>query len=230
MASEQQFRKCVPPCPRYITGGDTHDLCVVCMGVQHAQSALEGADCEHCERMSMKTLRSRRALFEESGSVRAPRGSGPAAAEAQRRLQSWGSQMDLSAGIETGSALSQPLPGRSSASDPGVEARAAVSSPRAEAPTFQLSSSEELDVESVGTAETGDSSLQSPASEELMEVLTRAVEKLSIEWPADRQESRLKSKLDERFLPSRAAPPRRCLPFFPDLHTEVSRSWNRPVC
>jgi len=32
-----------------------------------------------------------------------------------------------------------------------------------------------------------------------MEVLTRAVEKLSIEEQADRQESRSKSELDERF-------------------------------
>jgi len=78
---------------------------------------------------------------------------------------------------------------------------------------IKLSSSEEFDVQSVDTAETGDSSLQSPASEKLMEVLTRAVEKLSIEWPADKQESHSKNKLDERFLPFGAAPQRRCLPF-----------------
>ncbi|ROI46675.1 hypothetical protein DPX16_7793 [Anabarilius grahami] len=40
----------------------------------------------------------------------------------------------------------------------------------------------------------------------------------------------MRSKLDERFLPSWSAqPPRRALPFFPDLHTEVSRSWKKPV-
>ncbi|KAG1961314.1 hypothetical protein F2P79_005480 [Pimephales promelas] len=232
MASEQQFRKCVHPCPRYIMGGDTHDLCVVCMGAQHAQSALEGAGCEHCERLPMKTLCSRRALFEESGSVRAPRGSGLAVAETRRRLASWGSQMDLSAGMETGSdgTLSLPLPDGSSASDrAGV--RVAVSPVRDEAPSLQLSSSEELDVESidVDTVETGDSPAQSPAQQELMDVLTRAVQKLSIDWPIEKKESRVKSKLDERFLPSHSLPPRRFLPFFPDLHTEVARSWNKPV-
>ncbi len=41
--SKQQFRLCVPPCPRYITGGDAHSLCVVCLGAKHAESALEGA-------------------------------------------------------------------------------------------------------------------------------------------------------------------------------------------
>ncbi len=30
------------------------------------------------------------------------------------------------------------------------------------------------------------------------------------------------------FLCSRSPPPRRGLPFFPDLHTEVSRSWRKP--
>ncbi|ROL52327.1 hypothetical protein DPX16_18695 [Anabarilius grahami] len=92
------------------------------------------------------------------------------------------------------------------------------------------SSSEELDVVSVATGESEDSPLHSPASEELLEVLSRAVARLNIDWPAEKQEQAVKSKLDERFLPSRSAqPPRRALPFFPDLHTEVSRSWKRPV-
>ncbi len=40
MASKQQqgFRMCVHPCPRYLTGGDTHILCVACLGEeQHGQ-------------------------------------------------------------------------------------------------------------------------------------------------------------------------------------------------
>ncbi len=43
MASKQQqaFRMCVHPCPRYLTGGDTHILCVACLGEEHARSALE---------------------------------------------------------------------------------------------------------------------------------------------------------------------------------------------
>ncbi|CAM4611821.1 unnamed protein product [Leuciscus chuanchicus] len=58
---------------------------------------------------------------------------------------------------------------------------------------------------------------------------SRSCRALSIEWPGDRQGARSKSKLDERFLPSRAQPQCRSLPFFPDLHTEVSRSWEKPV-
>ncbi|CAM4566361.1 unnamed protein product [Leuciscus chuanchicus] len=225
MACKQQYRVCVHPCPRCVTGGDTHTLCVVCLGEEHAQSALEGGDCEHCCALPLRTLRSRLARFNPD---HVPQGSGPTAAEARRRSQTWGSQMDLSLDVETGSALSQHPSDRSSASHQGVEARTAVSSPPMEAPMLQLSSSEELDVVSV-EAESEDSPPQSHAFEELLDVVTRAVHRLSIEWPEDRQDVRSKSKLDERFLPSRTQPQRRSLPFFPDLHTEVSRSWGKPV-
>ncbi|CAM4558277.1 unnamed protein product [Leuciscus chuanchicus] len=187
--------------------------------------ALEGGDCVHCEALPLRTLRSRLARFNPD---HVPQGLGPAAAEARRRSQTWGSQMDLSVDVERGSALSQHPSDRSSASHQGAEARAAVSSPPMEAPILQLSSSEELDVVSI-EAGSEDSPPQSHAFEELLDVVTRAVQRLSIEWPEDRQDVRSKSKLDERFLPSRAQPQRRSLPFFPDLHTEVSRSWGKPV-
>ncbi len=63
--SGSQYRQCVTPCPRFITSGDTHSLCVVCLGAKHAESAFEEAGCPHCERLPMHTLRSRKALFEE---------------------------------------------------------------------------------------------------------------------------------------------------------------------
>ncbi|KAI2657538.1 Transposon Ty3-G Gag-Pol polyprotein [Labeo rohita] len=153
-----------------------------------------------------------------------PRGSGPASAKAERRLHSWGSQLDLVEGMETGDPLSSASPTRSAARPSGSEARAAVSSPRGSASTLAISSSEEVDVVSVDEA----AAPQFPQYEELLEVVTRAVAKLSIDWPAEPLVEPQKSKLDERFLRSRPPPARRSLPFFPDLHTEVSRSWNAP--
>ncbi len=38
--SRSRYRLCVPPCLRYITSGDTHSLCVVCLGAKHAYPAL----------------------------------------------------------------------------------------------------------------------------------------------------------------------------------------------
>ncbi len=223
--SGSQYRQCVTPCPRFITSGDTHSLCVVCLGAKHAESALEGAGCPHCERLPIRTLRSRRTLFEEGVFASAPHGAGPASAEAERWLHSWGSQLDLAEGMETGRSLSLSSPARSTARSLGSEARSAVSSPQRAGPVFHLSPSEEGVVESTGYSPT-----LSPQYEELLEVevFTRAVAKLNINWPADDQTEKQRSKLDERFLRSKSLPLRRRLPFFPDLHTEVSRSWKNP--
>ncbi len=104
MASKQQqaFKMYVRPYPRYLTGGDTHILCVACLGEEHAQSALESTGCEHCDMLPLRTLLSRLAFFCEDAQACVPQGSGPAVAEAQQSLRSWGSQMDLSAEVETG--------------------------------------------------------------------------------------------------------------------------------
>lgn len=131
--------------------------------------------------------------------ARVHRGSGPASAVAEQRLKSWGLQMDLAEGLEgrrgetrsenhtwasqTGFALSLPSPARSHASSQGQEARSVVTSAPSEAPVLQLPSSEELDIVSIETGDTEVSSLQSSACEELVEVITRVVAKLMIDWP-----------------------------------------------
>ncbi len=115
--------------------------------------------------------------------------------EAERQLHSWGSQLDLAEGMETGESLSSSSPARSTAHSRGSEARSAVSSAQGVGSALLLSSSEEVDVESVEY-----SPLQSPQYEELLEVVTRAVAKLNIDWPAEKQAEPQKSKLDERFL------------------------------
>ncbi len=140
---KERFRLCVSPCPRFITGGDTHNLCIAWMGAEHARSALEGADCPHCLCMSMRKLRSQRALFEEGALSSAPRGSGPTLDEAERRLKSWGSQMDLTERLEMGRSFSPSSPGISIAQSLGSEARSeTVSSALRESTALMLSSSE----------------------------------------------------------------------------------------
>lgn len=78
-----------------------------------------------------------------------------------------------------------------------------------------LSSSKEADVEGMDE----DSPPRSPKYEELLEAVTRAIAKLNIEWPSEKQAEPQKSKLDECFLQSRPPPPRRSV--------EVLRSWAR---
>ncbi len=143
--------------------------------------------------------------------------------EVERRLRSWGSQLDLMEGLEMSVSLSLSSPIRSYSCSPRLEARAADTSPRAAGSAFLISSSEEIDVESVD-----DVPSHSPQYEELVDVVTRAVAKLIINWSAECHVELQRGKLDGRFLWFKTPPPHQSLPFFPDLHTEVSRSWAKP--
>ncbi len=68
----------------------------------------------------------------------------------------------------------------------------------------------------------------SAAYSELVDVLSRATEKLALDWPDEPRESRA-SKLDDRFLiGAHSKLERRKLPFFSDLHREISSSWKQP--
>ncbi len=47
--SERRFKKCAPPCERFITPSDSHELCLMYLVAQYARLALEGAGCAHCD-------------------------------------------------------------------------------------------------------------------------------------------------------------------------------------
>ncbi len=53
-STSKAFKKCVDPCPRYLTPDNTHNCCVFCLGEEHARDVLEGAICMHCELFSMR--------------------------------------------------------------------------------------------------------------------------------------------------------------------------------
>ncbi|XP_026054609.1 NLR family CARD domain-containing protein 3-like [Carassius auratus] len=161
---------------------DTHSLCVVCLGAEHAESALEGADYLHCKRLPLRMLRSRRALFEEGAFTSVPHGAGPASVEAEQQLHSWSLHLDLVEGMQMGKSLSSSSPARSSARSLGSEARFGATSPRESDATLHLSASEEVNVESVD-----DSPSQSSQYEELLKVVTHTVAKLNIDWPAEKK-------------------------------------------
>ncbi len=81
-STSKAFKRCVHPChKRYLTPDDTHDLCVFCLGEEHARNVLEGAICVHCEFfLYEKALLSSVSLFEGGGAAvcfpRVPRHGG----------------------------------------------------------------------------------------------------------------------------------------------------------
>ncbi len=93
-----------------LTPDCAHDLCVMCLGEEHVRFVLEGTECVHCDRFSLRKLRSRLYLFSrELGQSSAPRDSVSAATEAARRLRSWGSQMELADEFEMGHSFLTPI-------------------------------------------------------------------------------------------------------------------------
>ncbi len=97
-----------------------------------------------------------------------------------------------------------------------------------------LTAASESDSEDFGPAladalsPSGQEAWPSAAYSELVDVLSRATEKLALDWPDEPRESQ-ESKLDERFLSGlNSRPELRKLPFFSDLHQEISRSWKQP--
>jgi hypothetical protein len=169
------------------------------LGEEHAILGLEG-ECEHCDLLSIKVLRARLAFFKGS----------------------WGSRADLLEARETDSPLSLALSPEHEALASTSEARFGASSERAE----ETSSHASAEVESAASER---SSRDDRAYEELLEVVTRAVERLNLDWPQE-HETPKRSKLDDRFLSGGQGEglQRRSLPFFGDLHDEISRSWSKP--
>ncbi len=118
-STSKAFKKCVDPCPRYLTPDDTHDCCVFCLGEEHARGVFEGAICVHCELFSMRKLRSHLSLFSrKEGQPSASRDLGPTATEARRRMKSWGSQADLADELERELSLSHESAGNESKNAP----------------------------------------------------------------------------------------------------------------
>ncbi len=233
------FSRCQPPCSHRIASVDQHGKCVKCVGLANAGDAIFGiSNCKYCENFTLKTLRARLAVFDRESAVLHHR----AAPEATslREATAWSSDVELEAMESEQFSLSlPPSPGRHSVNSPvqfsrgclapSPEARDAVSFGLEDILYTAASNSEDFGAASLDALPpSGQEARPSPAYTELMDVLARATEKLSLDWPDEPRESQ-SSKLDERFLSgSGSRPARKKLPFFPDLHHEISRSWRQP--
>ncbi|KAL0159706.1 hypothetical protein M9458_043431, partial [Cirrhinus mrigala] len=186
-STSKTFKRCADPCPRYLTPDDTHNLCVYCLGEEHAHDVLEGAACVHCELFSMKKLRSRLSLFSRGeGQPPVPRGSGPSAAEARRKMSSWGSQADLADELKKRLSLScSSVEGKDE-----LLADDDVISPTSSDPAASAllgPSQEEHEMSEGEEAEAEPSLISCPAYDELLEVMDRATVRLDLPWKRTRK-------------------------------------------
>ncbi len=64
-----EFRRCMPPCTRFIAREDPHSKCISCLGFSHAREAVYGtSNCKICDDFRLITLRSRLEDYERESS------------------------------------------------------------------------------------------------------------------------------------------------------------------
>ncbi len=201
------------------------------MGFSHARDTVYGiSKCKICENFRLITLRSRLEACEKESSIFPRRAPEAYAASreiaASREAATWGSDVEFEemerwrdSPVEFTQDYLFPSPGACDTVSFGIDDVLLTAASDSE--DFGPALADALTL-------SGQEARPSPAYSELVDVLSRATEKLALDWPDEPRESR-SSKLDERFLSgSNSKPERRKLPFFGDLHHEISRSWKQP--
>ncbi len=197
---------------------DGHSKCVSCLGKSHADAALAGSDCFHCESISLASLRTRIAFFSESDPTPRALPFSSSQGPVRKKQRGRGSQRLVESELT-----------------PAQIPRASFSPHREISPVLfvqpdQRPSASVSDLVSFGGSddELADDSMSLVASDaeelwgsvtdpalsglpapsaakagmdaELFRVLSKAVEELGLEWSPPEEPSR--SRLDEWFLPA----------------------------
>ncbi len=222
-------------CGNKISGKDTHQVCSACLGLKHAQMAIENpGSCEHCARFTMKSLR-RRLARQASLSGHDPLMSSSPVPAATPQVSipvelpttaalSWGEQLDICV----------PLPSVFSTD----EEEDALDFEEEGQSDFLLSEEEEdfedspflppahtaQPLAAAGSMEDADGAPSPLLSVDLQDVCKRAAEKLNIPWPTVVAET-AKSRYEGKRLPRAKRAARQLLPVFPELLEELAVTW-----
>ncbi len=225
---------------------DGHSECVSCLGKAHADAALAGSDCSHCESISLASLRTaHRFLFRERSRPSRPpvfflsgtlwgKNSGAEVFSAWLKASSRRLRSRVPRFHHTERFLPSFLSNLTSVPPQAwtIWSRLGGSDDELADDSMSLvaSDAEELWGSATDPAPSG---LPAPGAAkagmdaELFRVLSKAVEELGLEWSPPEEPSR--SRLDEWFLTGRRqAPQQRPSPFFPEVHDELTRSWRSP--
>ncbi len=220
---------CVSGCGRFLASSDGHDRCVSCLGYQHAEAALVDESCSHCGNMTIAMLRSRYLLVKRGGIPLAmPRSS----SSVSQRATSAHGQGDLRITVRASPSSVSPQASHSSSTSHHLvfPDKLAGSSDRAGpsisfgAPADDRMSIAALEGE-LGSGDDDSAALPPsgrvalPESDpELTAMLSRAAG-TALE----------RSRLDDWFLGAQANRRQPLpVPFFPEVHEEVTRSWRAP--
>ncbi|KAI2644611.1 hypothetical protein H4Q32_030719 [Labeo rohita] len=232
------FRLCPSGCGFYLSPNDRHDRCVQCLERGHAEAAFADGGCQACEELPLSTLRSRLGFFTKKPRLApAASRSGPstpgyeaAAGAGDEREES----SDVLPGASPKTARSECLPMEcpddfENSSQYGLDLL--FGAPAGEKEDAAASEGErepsEVDVTAEFAAPAAGS--QSMADAEMAAALQRAAREIGVAWaPPPGPEP---SRLDDWFLGKGRDPRPRSspVPFFPEVHEELTRSWKAPL-
>ncbi len=221
-----------------------HAECMSCLGKSHANAVLSGTDCSHCESFSLASLRSRIAFFSESNS--APCVLLFSSSQGPVKKKQWGRGFE-----QPGKSKLTPAQCPRASPSPQKEHSPVLFTQHDQRPSaaasnmisFGVSDNELDDSLSLAASDTEEllGSVTDPtllptssshnarlrANEELILVMTKAVNEHGLEWSPPEEPSC--SRLDEWFLLGHHQALRQCLsPFFPEVHEDLTRSWCSP--
>ncbi len=232
------FRPCPSGCGRFLSADDGHDRCLQCLGRRHAEAAFVDDSCVCCGRMSMISLRSRLSFM---------KGLAPSAAtRADLSGSSRGSPADalgdLRVTVRASPPGTPPWTSYSSRSEHPVRFPGDFAGPSHGAPSisFGAPSVDRMSIAASGdgfTSSEDEGAVGLPPSgvvataapdPELTAMLARAAVSIGLE--VNRPPSPEPSRLDDWFLGAgRGSQPRPApVPFFPEVHEELTSSWMAP--
>ncbi|KAI2655623.1 Transposon Ty3-G Gag-Pol polyprotein [Labeo rohita] len=231
------FRSCPTGCGFYLSPNDRHDHCVQCLGREHAEAAFAEGGCQNCEDMPLGTLRSRAAFFSKkprrhsTASRSGPSTSGYEAAamcvEEERQGLNDALPGTSSQTVHPVCPPMESLDDFESSSQYGLDLLFGAPAEEKAGSVASEGEPSEADVTAELTAPAGES--QSVADAEMAAALKRAAKEIGVVWvPPPSPEP---SRLDDWFLGSgRDSRPRSSpVPFFPEVHEELTKSWKAPL-
>ncbi len=233
------FYLCVSGCGRYLAPRDGHERCIVCLGLAHAEAAFVDESCTHCGKMTISELRSRLQLLQRGGvPVPLPRSNPP------QRVAASGDTGDLRITVSAFPSGNQPPRNPHSSCTPQPaelpEERGGSSQRCAPSVSFGAPLDDRTSIaasEGESDFSRDDASAQLPPSgtvavpdtdPEMMAMLSRAANRVGLVWnPPPCPEP---SRLDDWFLGVARAgsQPPTPVPFFPEVHEELTGTWKAP--
>jgi LSD1 subclass zinc finger protein len=210
-------------CRAPLEDGDRHVICALCLGLEHAELALADGGCDLCENLPLSSLRARLLAVKTAP---APPLSSPRKKKrrAQRPPEPPAEPCGPPPPPPASRSPSPPQPdiqlppsGRSVASDDAAEEKDSCS----------LLASDSEEWSSLGSTRES-AGIRAGIEEELMRLLSQAVERLGLEWSPPPEQA--PNRMDGSFFHRRSTPAcNRAAPFLPELHAELTKSWNAPL-